>query len=439
MGGGGYSFAVLLQFLEDSIKNLPDVRTGKNTVYEVRDAVLSAFSVFFMQCPSFLAHQKAMGRRKGKSNAESIFGVHKIPTDTHIRTLLDPIDPAMLFPIFDRIFEFLVQQNVIRDLLTAEKLLLIALDGTWFFSSEQIKCPSCQTKHHRNGTTTYYHSAITPVIVKPEVNRAVSLPPEFITVDDGSTKQDCENKVAKRWMSTVGRRYLSENYTVVLLGDDLYAKQPVCKHTTDSGYSFIYVCKTSSHKYLYEWINEFSPAELHERTVRVWDGKKRRIYRYRYRNEVPIKDGEHALQVNWMELTILETDGTLIKHFSFVTNLPITDANIRDMIGYGRSRWKIENKNNNVLKTKGYHLEHNFGHGSQHLSNSLMTLNLLSFLFHTVAQLFDRRYILIRKTLPSRKTFFHDIQALTKYFFYESWDHLLIAMIRGLELEDPGG
>ena len=240
-------------------------------------------------------------------------------------------------------------------------------------------------------------------------------------------------------MSTVGRRYLSEDYTVVLLGDDLYAKQPVCEHTTDCGYSFIYVCKTASHKHLYEWINEFSPTELHERSDRVWDGKKRRIYRYRYRNGVPIKDDEHALRVNWMELAIIETDGTLIKHFSFVTDLPITEANITDMIRYGRSRWKIENENNNILKTKGYHLEHNFGHGSQHLSNSLMTLNLLSFLFHTVAQLFDRRYILIRKTLPSRKTFFQDIQALTKYFFYESWDHLLIAMIRGLELEDPGG
>jgi hypothetical protein len=103
MGRGGYSFAVLLQFLEDSIKDFPDIRTGKNTVYEVRDAVLSAFSVFFMQCPSFLAHQKAMGRRKGKNNAQSIFGVHKIPADNQIRSLLDPVSPELLFPVFDRI------------------------------------------------------------------------------------------------------------------------------------------------------------------------------------------------------------------------------------------------------------------------------------------------------------------------------------------------
>ena len=68
-----------------------------------------------------------------------------------------------------------------------------------------------------------------------------------------------------------------------------------------------------------------------------------------------------------------------------------------------------------------------------------MTLNLLSFLFHTTAELFDRRYVLIRKTLASRQTFLHDAQALTKYFFYESWEHLLKTMIIGLELEDPGG
>ena len=52
----------------------------------------------------------------------------------------------------------------------------------------------------------------------------------------------------------------------------------------------------------------------------------------------------------------------------------------------GRARWKIENENNNTLKTKGYHLEHNFGHGQQHLSSLLDAMNILAFLFHTVAR-----------------------------------------------------
>ncbi len=44
----------------------------------------------------------------------------------------------------------------------------------------------------------------------------------------------------------------------------------------------------------------------------------------------------------------------------------------------------IENENNHVLKTKGYHIEHNFGHGKQSLSAFLLRLNLLALLFHTV-------------------------------------------------------
>jgi len=103
MGGSQNTFETLHRFLEDMIGTFSDVRKGKNTVYEIRDAVLSAFSVFFLQCPSFLSHQKAMRIRKGKNNANTIFGIHKIPTDTHIRNLLDPIPPELLFPVYHKV------------------------------------------------------------------------------------------------------------------------------------------------------------------------------------------------------------------------------------------------------------------------------------------------------------------------------------------------
>ena len=96
---------------------------------------------------------------------------------------------------------------------------------------------------------------------------------------------------------------------------------------------------------------------------------------------------------------------------------------------------KIENEHNNTLKTKGYHLEHNFGHGKQHLSSLLFTFNILAFLFHTVLEMMDDRYQMIRKELPTRKTFFDDIRALTRYICFDSWDHMLSFMMEGLELE----
>ena len=101
----------------------------------------------------------------------------------------------------------------------------------------------------------------------------------------------------------------------------------------------------------------------------------------------------------------------------------------------GRGRWKIENENNNVLKTKGYHLEHNFGHGKQYLSAFMLSLNLLAFLFHTVLEWNDEQYALLRRVLARRQTFFHDVQALMRYMVFDNWDHLMAFMIRGLELE----
>jgi len=101
------------------------------------------------------------------------------------------------------------------------------------------------------------------------------------------------------------------------------------------------------------------------------------------------------------------------------------------------SREMCHCRNNNVLKNRGYHLEHNFGHGKKHLSSFLLTLNLLAFLFHTVLELVDEKYQLLREELSARKTFFNDIRALLRYLLFESWEHLLDFMLEHLEVVVP--
>ena len=103
----------------------------------------------------------------------------------------------------------------------------------------------------------------------------------------------------------------------------------------------------------------------------------------------------------------------------------------------GRTRWKVENENNNTLKTKGYNLEHNFGYGKHHLASFLATLNILSLLFYTLLELMDDKYKLLQRRLPNRKTFFDDLRALTRYLCFDGWDALLSFMIHGLELDLP--
>ena len=81
--------------------------------------------------------------------------------------------------------------------------------------------------------------------------------------------------------------------------------------------------------------------------------------------------------------------------------------------------------------SKGYHLEHSFGHGQEHLASCLLTLNLLAFLFHTVLHLTDLAYGQIRYKRGTRKGFFQDILSLTKYLLFESWSSLLNFMLYG--------
>jgi hypothetical protein len=78
----------MIKRLEQACEEFPDLRTGKNNVYELVDVGMSAFSVFFTQSPSFLAHQRDMKLRKGRCNAETLFDLSELPSDNQIRNLL---------------------------------------------------------------------------------------------------------------------------------------------------------------------------------------------------------------------------------------------------------------------------------------------------------------------------------------------------------------
>jgi len=221
---------------------------------------------------------------------------------------------------------------------------------------------------------------------------------------------------------------------VTVLGDDLYCHQPLCQQLVDHQLNFILVCRPDSHPTLYEHLEGI---DLPTVIVKRWTGTVEETWTYRYLNGVPLRDGEDALWVNWCELTISRPDGRVTDHNAFVTHYLITDDTVTEIVQAERTRWKVENENNNTLKTKGYNLEHNFGHGHQHLASLLATLNILSFLFHTVLDWLDQKYRLLRAHLPTRKTFFEDLRALTRYMYFDSWDHLLTFMLQGLELEIP--
>jgi hypothetical protein len=352
--------------------------------------------------------------------------------------VLDLIDPVVLRPAFGMTVDLLKDQGVLDSFRFLEGKLLLALDGTGYFFSESINCPSCTVQHHRDGRTTYSHSVLLPVLVRPERSQVIPLEPEFITPQDGHEKQDCEYQAAKRWLEAMGSRYAPLG--VVVLGDDLFASQPMIEKVHSQRMSYIFVAKPSSHKHLYEELVGLEKLKgLQEVRRSHWTGRARRTVVYRYVNAVALNARGDGVEVNWVEITILDDKGKRTFHSAFITDLLITPENVASIVEAGRCRWKIENENNNTLKTKGYHFEHNFGHGQKYLSCTLLSLNVLAFLFHTVLELLDKRVALLRASLPRRDTFYQHLAALTQYWQFESWRHLVVFMLQGLGLEDPDG
>jgi hypothetical protein len=412
----------LLGLVRQTCAGLADKRRGKNTHLSMADIGMAAFSAFFTQSPSFLAHQRqlAEGAGHGRSNCQSLFGMTAIPSDNHIRDMLDFVEPSSLDALLDAALAAVERNGGLAPLTSLGGRLLIALDGTEYFCSNKLSCPRCSTRKRANGTIEYFHTMLAASIVTPGHNRALPLPPEVVRPQDGHGKQDCESRAARRWLAAHGARY--KRFDPVYLGDDLYSNQPVCEAAVASGGHFLFVCKPDSHKILYEYLDG---VEVATQSKAVKRGKQRATHAWRWMNAIPIRGGEGALMVNWLELVIRDASGKITYRNSFATDLPVDANNVEALANAGRARWKIENETFNVLKTKGYNLEHNFGHGKNNLSATLAMLNLIAFAIHTAAGIADLAWRRAVEAAGARTRFFGYMRALTVFVLYTSWNEIL--------------
>jgi hypothetical protein len=145
------TFDQLVGKFHQRLDQLPDHRKGgNNTTYEMKDAALGAFAVFFTQSPSFLAHQKQMEDTKGQSNATTLFGIERTPSTPQIRNLLDPVAPPDFYPVFGDILASLEKDEILAQFRAINDSLLVSLDGVQYFSSQKIQCEQCSQQRLNN-------------------------------------------------------------------------------------------------------------------------------------------------------------------------------------------------------------------------------------------------------------------------------------------------
>jgi hypothetical protein len=409
----------LIGELSEVCAGLPDQRKGprRDGDYTMTDIGLAAFSIFFMGSPSFLAHQRALEEGHGRSNCETLFAMSAIPSDNYIRLMLDGAAPAAFDGLF---FKAIEAAGPLTPFQCLDGRVLIALDGTEHHCSRKIKCKQCSTRRRADGGTEYFHAFLGASMVAPGHKQVLPLPPEFIAPQDGAEKQDCERNAAKRWLARQGAAVT--HLRPVYLGDDLFACQPIVAAIQDAGGNFILTCKPSSHQTIAEYLYR---AEIEEHRQTVCKRGKSTTTVYRWLDAVPLRATEDAILVNWFSIETFNAKGKRTYYNSFVTDLAVTSDTVAELAACGRARWKIENETFNVLKTNGYNLEHNFGHGKKTLASVLVTLNLLAFAFHTAAYLGVLAWRTAVVARGPTYRFFEHLRTITVYVVFQDWPHLL--------------
>jgi len=187
---------------------------------------------------------------------------------------------------------------------------------------------------------------------------------------------------------------------------------------------YLFVAKPTNHTYLAEWVAGYDNLDNIEFT-----DEKDRKHTYEWVNNVPLNGKEKAVHVNYLRCQVVGKNKSGVEKVlyknSWVTDLVISESNIKKLVQAGRCRWKSENEVFNVMKNHGYYMERNYGHGKKNLAYNFYLLTLLAFFFHQIAELTDKQYQLCRKKFGSKKHLWEKLRGYIDLLIFESWEKLL--------------
>jgi DDE family transposase len=201
------------------------------------------------------------------------------------------------------------------------------------------------------------------VLLHPDKRDVIPLMPEPMVKQDGTNKNDCERNAVKRLIAKLRQDH--PHLKVMVTEDRLRSNGPHIEMLPAHNLHYILGVKGGDQAFLFK---QGAAAEQAGRmTYDDRDDQATGIpHRFRFVSDLPLNESNAELRVNFLECW--ETLNDNVPHFSWVTELRVNKGTVYQLMRGGRARWRIENETFNTLQNQGYHFEHNFGHGYQHLS-----------------------------------------------------------------------
>ncbi len=122
----------------------------KRPIFEIplKNFLMSSFAVFALKSPSLLQFENQFKEEKIKMhNLNSLFKIDRVPSDTHLRDILETVEYNQYRPVFQRLFSYIQRSKALEQFefmkINGQSHYLLATDGSGYFRSEKLVCDCC--------------------------------------------------------------------------------------------------------------------------------------------------------------------------------------------------------------------------------------------------------------------------------------------------------
>jgi len=358
-------YRVLLPGLLEKFKRIDDPRQPNKVKHKTTVLMLYGILMFVYQSGSRRDANSKLSRAIAFKNMQDIFP--ELETMPHADTLarfLETIDVEEIQKCLVELLKELMRNKKFKNMLVNGRYV-VAVDGTQkFFRNYQWQTEALQRHVGTDKKEQYYVYILESVLI---FENGLVLPVWTEILDNKDwrpeeTKQDCERKAFKRMAVKLYKIFGKGK--LILLGDGLYATEPVINICNKYNWEYMITVKEGCMKHVWQDAQGVIKKNLHcEKTVQ-W-GERMQVYKWV--NDIEygsIKKPKMANIVFCIETWIENNERSSKKpeekttQYAWISSREITESNVfKRCTEIARKRWRIEN-NFHVEKHDGYEYEH---------------------------------------------------------------------------------
>ena len=332
--------------LIEKLDKLTDTRNQSYVEYTMSTITITRLLALICGIKSMRQSTEKFNTKETIKNIANLLGIEleEIPHHDTINDVFKTIDIEELRKIQKYMVTKLIRSKMFDSYRFKGKYFQIVVDGTGLATFKKRHCKNCLKRTYNKGQkdeySVYYHYVLEAKLVVGDI--VISIDTEFVENEDENVeKQDCEIKAFYRMAKRIKREY--PKLPIIISGDALYACEPVITICENNKWQYILRLKEDRLKLLGEEIEGLEKAEKEEKIIKYWNN---------------VKYGEVEFEKQANVLKYYEKKKKKITEFMWITSFKISENNQKELVYYGKQRWKIENEGFNMQKNGTFDIEH---------------------------------------------------------------------------------